>query len=187
MWGLSLVAASGGHSSSRCTGLSLSWPLLLRSTGSRRAGSVVVAHGPSCSVATRIFPDQGSNPCPLHRQADSQPLRHQGSPGRVFLTGANWERLGPHSCLLGKLPLQGSSCHFLSLGYKSSWLSQHLSKHWILSQLTLLATGRKNLHEQSSVYFHLCLQTAVSLLSFSLFQDLAKCGEKTTHQHLHLF
>ena len=72
--GLSLVAASGGHSSSRCgdrsssrcAGLSLSRPLLLRSTGSRRAGSVVVAHGPSCSVACGILPDQGSNPCPLH-------------------------------------------------------------------------------------------------------------------------
>ena len=69
-----------GHSSSRCAGLSLSRPLLLRSTGSRRAGSVVVAHGPSCSVACGIFPDQSSNPCPLHWQADSQPLRHQGSP-----------------------------------------------------------------------------------------------------------
>ena len=44
MRGLSLVVASGGHSSSRCAGLSLSRPLLLRSTGSRRAGSVVVAH-----------------------------------------------------------------------------------------------------------------------------------------------
>ena len=78
--GLSLVAASGGHSSSRCAGLSLSRPLLLRSTGSRRAGSAVVAHGPSCSAACAIFPDQGSNPCSLHEQADSQPLRHQGSP-----------------------------------------------------------------------------------------------------------
>ena len=78
--GLSLVAASGGHSSLRCAGLLLSRPLLLRSTGSRRAGSVVVAHGPSCSAACGIFPDQGSNPCPLHWQADSQPLRHQGSP-----------------------------------------------------------------------------------------------------------
>ena len=78
--GLSLVAASGGHSSSRCAGLSLSWPLLLRSTGSRRTGSVIVAHGPSCSAARGIFPDQGLNPCPLHWQADSQPLRHQGSP-----------------------------------------------------------------------------------------------------------
>ena len=64
--GLSLVAVSGGHSSLRCGGLSLSRPLLLRSTGSRRAGSVVVAHGPSCSAACGIFLDQGSNPCPLH-------------------------------------------------------------------------------------------------------------------------
>ena len=80
MLGLSPVAASGGHSSSRCAGLSLSRPLLLRSTGSRRAGSVIVAHGPSCSAACGIFPDEGSNPCPLHWQADSQPLRHQGSP-----------------------------------------------------------------------------------------------------------
>ena len=31
-------------------------------------------------MACGIFPDQGSNPCPLHWQADSQPLRHQGSP-----------------------------------------------------------------------------------------------------------
>ena len=62
--GLSLVAASGGHSSSRCADLSLSRPLLLRSTGSSRAGSVVVAHGLSCSAACGIFPDQGSNPCP---------------------------------------------------------------------------------------------------------------------------
>ena len=64
--GLSLVVASGGHSSLQCAGLSLSWPLLLWSTGSRRAGSVVVAHGPSCSTACGIFPNQGSNPCPLH-------------------------------------------------------------------------------------------------------------------------
>ena len=48
------------------------------------AGSVVVAHGPSCSTACGIFPDQGSNPCPLHWQADSQPLRHQGSPSLSF-------------------------------------------------------------------------------------------------------
>ena len=82
--GLSLVVASGGHSSSRCAGLSLSRPLLLRSTGSRRAGSVVVAHGPSCSAACGIFPDQDSNPCPLHWQAESQPLRHQGSPKATF-------------------------------------------------------------------------------------------------------
>ena len=84
VWGLSPVVASGGHCSSRCAGLSPSRPLLLRSTGFRCAGSVVVAHGPSRSAACGIFPDQGSNPCPLHWQADSQPLRHQGSPNLIF-------------------------------------------------------------------------------------------------------
>ena len=43
--GLSLVAASGGHSSLRCAGFSLRWLQLLWSTGSRCVGSVVVAHG----------------------------------------------------------------------------------------------------------------------------------------------
>ena len=57
---------------------------LVGSTGSRRAGSVVVAHGPSCSAAGGIFPDQGSNPCPLHWQADSQPLHQQGSPEKLY-------------------------------------------------------------------------------------------------------
>ena len=33
--------------------------------------SVVVAHGLSCSTACGIFPDQGSNPYPLHWQSDS--------------------------------------------------------------------------------------------------------------------
>ena len=92
--GLSLVAASGGHSSSWRAGLSPSRPLLLRSTGSRRAGSVVVAHGPSCSAACGIFPDQGSNPCPLHWQAGSQPLRHQGSPSCYFFKSLKQRSLG---------------------------------------------------------------------------------------------
>ena len=95
----------GGHSSSRCAGLSLSRPLLLWSTGSRRAGSVVVAHGPNCSAACGIFPDQGSNPCPLHWQADSQPLRHQGSPFFLFLKGV--------SVLMDFLYLPGSCSRLL--------------------------------------------------------------------------
>ena len=52
--------------------------------GLQSAGSAVVMHGPTCSAACGIFPDQGSNPCPLHWQADSQPLRHQGNPGASF-------------------------------------------------------------------------------------------------------
>ena len=90
--GLSLVVASGGHSSSWCVGLSLSCPLLLWSTGSRCTGSVVVTHGPSRSVACGIFPDRGTNPCPLPRQADSQPLCHQGSP-RMYFCGETSCRL----------------------------------------------------------------------------------------------
>ena len=39
--------------------------------------------GPVAPRACGIFPDQGSNPCPLHWQADSQPLRRQGSPRHV--------------------------------------------------------------------------------------------------------
>ena len=35
-----------------------------RALGAR--ASLVVAHGLSCSMACGIFPDQGSNPCPLH-------------------------------------------------------------------------------------------------------------------------
>ena len=49
-------------------------------TGSRRAGPATAAHGPSRSAARGILPDQGPNPRSPHRQADSQPLRHQGSP-----------------------------------------------------------------------------------------------------------
>ena len=108
--GPSPVAASGGLSSSRCAGLSLSRPLLLRSTGSRRAGSVVVAHGPICSAACGILPDQGSNPCPLHWQADSQPLRHQGSP-----------KIHIKLCLIYSLFTQGSTT--LDLFFSSSFSS----------------------------------------------------------------
>ena len=40
-------------------------------------GSAVVAHGLRCPVACGIFPDQGSNPCPLNWQADSLPLGYR--------------------------------------------------------------------------------------------------------------
>ena len=47
-------------------------------------GSVAVAKGLSFSEACGIFPDQGLNPCLLHRQADSLPLSHQRSPRASF-------------------------------------------------------------------------------------------------------
>ena len=110
---VSPIAASGGHSSSPCAGLSLSRPLPLRSTGSRRAVSVVVAHGPSCSAACGIFPDQGSNPCPLHWQADSQPPRHQGSP--LLILFRQFSRIAhkeiPSDCLASpSRPLTTPTC-----------------------------------------------------------------------------
>ena len=43
-----------------------------------------VTHWLSCSEACGIFPDQGLNLCPLHWQADSYPLHHQGSPHGIF-------------------------------------------------------------------------------------------------------
>ena len=49
------------------------------------AGSAVVVHRPSCSVACEILLDQGSNLCPLNWQVDSQPLRHQGSPWASYV------------------------------------------------------------------------------------------------------
>ena len=39
----------------------------------------------SCPAVCGIFPDQGSNSCLLHWQADSLPLRHQGSPVIVVI------------------------------------------------------------------------------------------------------
>ena len=44
---------------------------LFEEHGLLSAGSVAVAHRLSCSAACGILPDQGSNPCPLHWQADS--------------------------------------------------------------------------------------------------------------------
>ena len=89
MRGTSLVVASGGHSSSRCAGLSLSRPLLLWSTGSRRAGSVIVAHGPSCSAACGILPDQGLNrvPCIGRQTLNHRATREAPQGNSVVLLG----------------------------------------------------------------------------------------------------
>ena len=77
-WAFSGVA-SGGCSvvSSGLLFLAASLVAECRLVGSRT--SVFVALG-----LNGIFLDQGSNPCALRCQADSQPLDHQGSPFRVF-------------------------------------------------------------------------------------------------------
>ena len=47
-------------------------------------GSLVAACELRCSVTHGIFPDEGSNLCLLHWQADSSPLSSQESPGYIF-------------------------------------------------------------------------------------------------------
>ena len=65
--------------------LSRSPALGTRAAAVAALGSVVVAHGLSCASACGIFLDPGSNPRPLHGQADAYPLNHQGSPPYWFL------------------------------------------------------------------------------------------------------
>ena len=50
------------------------------------AGSGAVSQRPHCSVTCGILPDQGSNLCLLHWQADSLPLSHQGNPSLQSFT-----------------------------------------------------------------------------------------------------
>ena len=80
--GLSPVAVSGGHSLVEVRDLlsavaSLVAEHRLKDAGSvvvaprfQHTGSVVMAHRLSCSSACGVFPEQGSNPCPLHWQAE---------------------------------------------------------------------------------------------------------------------
>ena len=96
----------------------------------QHAGSVVVAHGLSYSVACQIFSDQGQNPCLLNWQADSYPMHHQGSRfplvsysgSSCVLSGAVVsESCDPRDCSLpgssvhGDFPCKntGVGCHFL--------------------------------------------------------------------------
>ena len=70
---LSLVVVREGYTSLQCVDVSLHWLLSFGGTSSSCGAqtSLVVVHGLSCSAECGIFPDQGSNPCPLHWQADS--------------------------------------------------------------------------------------------------------------------
>ena len=66
---------------SRCNGFCCR-AQALGHAGSRHAGAAVLVQGLSCSVARGIFPDQGSNWCPLQCKAHLKPLDHKGSPGK---------------------------------------------------------------------------------------------------------
>ena len=76
-----LLGHAGFHSGSVCAQQS-------RLLGSRVPGSVVTAHGLSCSTPCGLFPDQGSNLGLLHWQADSLSLSHLGSPNKNISKGS---------------------------------------------------------------------------------------------------
>ena len=64
-------------------------------------GSGIPVPGLSCSKARAIFPDLGSNPCPLHWQVDSLPLTYQESP----VSFSNQRYLSPTSIPEPAIPL----------------------------------------------------------------------------------
>ena len=92
-WGEQGLLSSCGAGASQCRGFSFWVARALGLEGFRSCslqalelGLVVMANGLICSLACGIFPDQGSNPCPQHWQADSQPLDHQEVLEDGFLT-----------------------------------------------------------------------------------------------------
>ena len=68
---LCLVATFGDASLVAVLGLLIAVASLVAKHGLQRAGSVVVTHGLSYSLASEIFLDQGSKLSPLYWQADS--------------------------------------------------------------------------------------------------------------------
>ena len=72
-----LIAAASLVAKHRCWGL---WASVVEAPGSWSTGSIVVAHGLSCSEACGIFLDQSLTLCLLHWQVDSLPLSHQEIP-----------------------------------------------------------------------------------------------------------
>ena len=78
---LSLDAASRGYSLVAVHRLLTAVVSLVVAPRLESTGSVVLALGLSCSMACSMAsPDQGLNLCPLHWQADSLPLDHEGHP-----------------------------------------------------------------------------------------------------------
>ena len=73
------IVASGGYSPAVVHGPLIGVASLVVEHSLQCTGSTFAAHELSCSAACGAFPDQRSNLCLLHWQADSLPLSHQGS------------------------------------------------------------------------------------------------------------
>ena len=115
--GLSLIAVSVGsaHSGYSCCGA-----LTLE-----HMGSMVVAHGLSCSQARGILPHQGQNSCPLPWPVDTQP----GWTTSTLVTATRWK--------------QGSAKHTRSTGYHlqslcwaRGWLCRYVRENSFLTNFS---------------------------------------------------
>ena len=81
-------------------------------------------HGLSCSATCGIFPDQGSNLCPLHWQVDSASLDQQGGPWRGWDGGAGFKLQLRASWLLQRdLSPSWPACQGSNLGQRG-WNSR---------------------------------------------------------------
>ena len=94
-------------------------------------------------MACGISLDQESNPCPLHWQADSYPLDHQGSPLTDFLCG--WCAVCALYCILLPTP----TCQHLKVLLSSR----------ILPPAPTAARGARRVVE---ALVHVCRETGVS-------------------------
>ena len=110
----------GGFSCCRAWALG-TWASAIVACGLQSAGSVVVAHGPSCSAACGILLDQGSNPCSLHWQADSYPLCHQGSPEYPHFNPASCKACRYVSKFFWNLELHKKEFNFSSFYWQTSF------------------------------------------------------------------
>lgn len=140
MHGLSLVVWGKDYSPLQCTGFSLRWLLLSRSTGSRHTGSVVVAQGFSCPMACGIFLGQESNLCPLHWQV----IPNHWTPREVsvyIFSCSMWEVSLVGAC---KPPVAACRIQFPGQGSNSGPL------HWENKVLTTEPPGKSHLEGNPS-------------------------------------
>ena len=106
---------------------------LVAACGLQKIASAEVEHKFSWPAVCGIFPDQGFNLCPLHWQADSLSLGHQGCLEIIFLYIISFN---PHN-------KSGKSTHCLnfrmniSLHFNVAEISKHITTDTSLSTLTL--------------------------------------------------